>query len=88
MTMYRSIGRVFGGMSVAASLALSAVAFAQGEIAPPAAGQGAPAEMPQFEIPKVADISGDFTDAMKTPEAVKAAEEALKKTAKSYADAK
>jgi thiol-disulfide isomerase/thioredoxin len=39
-------------------------------------------------MPKAPDIAGAFTDAMKTPEAVKAAEEALKATAKAYREAK
>ncbi len=94
MTMYRSLARVFGGVSVATALALSASVFAQGEAVPPTTapaqngGQDGGDEMPQFELPKAPDIAGDFTDAMKTPEAIKAAEEALKKTAKAYVDAK
>ncbi|MFM7260950.1 MAG: TlpA family protein disulfide reductase, partial [bacterium] len=44
--------------------------------------------MPEIAMPKAPDIAGAFTDAMKTPEAVKAAEEALKNTAKAYREAK
>jgi peroxiredoxin len=82
MTISSSIARVL----LAAGLGLTTTAFAQD---PGAAPGGAPAqEMPAFELPKAPDISSDFTDALKTPEAVKAAEEALKKTAKAYRDAK
>jgi hypothetical protein len=78
MTMSLSLARV----ALAAGLCLAGNALAQ-DVAPGVGG-----EMPQIEMPKAPDIAKDFTDAMKTPEAVKAAEEALKKTAKAYRDAK
>ena len=56
------------------------------------AQDGAPAGevggAPQFEMPKAPDITKDFTDAMKSADAVKAGEEALKKVAKTYREAK
>ena len=71
--------------SIAAGLFAAIVAapsLAQDD-APPAAG-----EMPAFEMPAVPDIAADFTDAMKSPESIKAAEEALKATAGAYRSAK
>jgi thiol-disulfide isomerase/thioredoxin len=66
---------------VAGSLCVSALAQ-----------DGAPAGevggAPQFEMPKAPDITKDFTDAMKSADAVKAGEEALKKVAKTYREAK
>ena len=78
MTMSLTLARV----ALAAGLCLAGNALAQ-DGAPGVGG-----EMPQIEMPKAPDIAKDFTDAMKTPEAVKSAEEALKKTAKAYRDAK
>jgi hypothetical protein len=85
----RSLSRVV----VAASLlvaplaaSLSSTALAQDQA--PAAGQDAAGLMAEALMPKAPDIAGAFTDAMKTPEAIKAAEEAFKKTAKAYRDAK
>ncbi|MEY4116824.1 MAG: hypothetical protein RLZZ116_152 [Planctomycetota bacterium] len=84
-------------MSIAQSLArialLATIATCFGfspalaQDAPPADGQ-AGGEAPQFEFPKPPDIAKDFTDAMKTPEAIKAGEEALKNVAKTYREAK
>jgi thiol-disulfide isomerase/thioredoxin len=66
---------------VAGSLCVSALAQ-----------DGAPAGelggAPQFEMPKAPDIAKDFTEAMKSADAVKAGEEALKKVAKIYREAK
>lgn len=71
--------------SIAAGLfaaILAAPSLAQDD-APPAGG-----EMPAIQMPAVPDIATDFTDAMKSPEAIKAAEEALKATAAAYRGAK
>jgi len=92
MSTSSSLARI----ALVASLALGfsvPSAFAQNpQGAPPAdapAGDGqAGGEAPQFEFPKPADIAKDFTDTMKSPEAVKAGEEAMKKVAKAYRDAK
>jgi thiol-disulfide isomerase/thioredoxin len=76
----------FARASLAAGLVagfVAASALAQ-DGAPPMQEGGAP----QFEFPAAPDISKDFTDAMKTPESVKAAEEALKATAAAYRGAK
>jgi thiol-disulfide isomerase/thioredoxin len=75
----------FSSLALAAALAFTAGALAQQE-----APGAAPAEddAPKFEMPKAPDLAKDFTDAMKSPEAIKACEEALKKTAKTYREAK
>jgi len=64
---------------------LGASALAQGG-AP--AGELGAGGAPQFEMPKAPDIAKDFTDAMKSADAIKAGEEALKKVAKLYREAK
>jgi len=87
-------------MSIAQSLARIAsigllATIAMGFTVSPSFAQDAPAaggqsgdEAPQFEFPKPPDIAKDFTDAMKSPEAVKAGEDALKAVAKAYREAK
>jgi thiol-disulfide isomerase/thioredoxin len=70
---------------VAACAAASALAQ---DGAPPPPPMPAEGEMPKFEFPAAPDIAKDFTDAMKTPEAIKAAEEALKASAAAYRSAK
>jgi len=70
-----------------ARAAIVAGLFAALSAAPSLAQDGAPpmgGEMPAFEMPTPPDIAKDFTDAMKSPEAIKAAEEALKATAAAY----
>ena len=85
MTKSLALARIATTALLAAGLGITAGAFAQAD-----APAGAPAggEMPQFEMPKAPDIAKDFTDAMKTPEAIKAAEESLKKSAGVYRGAK
>ena len=76
----------FARASLAAGLMAACVAAsALAQDGAPPMPQG---EMPQFEFPAAPDIAKDFTDAMKTPESVKAAEEALKATAAAYRGAK
>ncbi|MFZ9915637.1 MAG: TlpA family protein disulfide reductase [Phycisphaerales bacterium] len=74
------------------SLACALLASGLGVAAPALAQDGAPAggqdEMPQFDMPKAPDIAGSFTDAMKSPEAIKAGEDALKKVAAAIRNAK
>ncbi|MFM7134970.1 MAG: TlpA family protein disulfide reductase [Planctomycetota bacterium] len=74
------------------SLACALLASGLGFAAPALAQDGAPTDgqdaMPQIEMPKAPDIAGSFTDAMKTPEAAKAGEEALKKVAAAIRGAK
>jgi thiol-disulfide isomerase/thioredoxin len=85
----RSLSRVVVAASLLvapAAASLSSTALAQDQA--PAAGQDPAGLMAEALMPKAPDIAGAFTDAMKTPEAIKAAEEALKKTAKAYRDAK
>ena len=95
MTMSLSHARVALAAGLVACGAFASTAFAQdgapaGGATPPAAAPTAPPEVepPQFEMPKAPEIGKDFTDAMKTPEAIKAGEELIKKVAKSYRDAK
>jgi len=82
----------FARTTLARTVLASAVLVAgtlAASIARPALAQEIPAgALPENLMPKAPDIAGAFTDAMKTPEAVKAAEEALKATAKAYREAK
>ncbi|MEY3143183.1 MAG: hypothetical protein RLY21_1676 [Planctomycetota bacterium] len=76
----------FARASLAAGLMAACVAAsALSQDGAPPMPEGA---APQFELPAAPDIAKDFTDAMKTPEAVKAAEDALKATAAAYRGAK
>jgi thiol-disulfide isomerase/thioredoxin len=65
--------------------ALCVSAFAQDGA--PVGGLGAEGA-PQFEMPKAPEIAKDFTDSMKSADAIKAGEEALKKIAMTYRQAK
>ena len=91
MSIAQSLARIASiGLlaTVATGFGLSP-AFAQDAPPAPGAADGqAGEEAPQIEFPKPPDIAKDFTDAMKTPEALKAGEEALKAVAKAYRDAK
>jgi len=82
MTISTSLARVI----LASGLAVTASSLAQ-DGAPPVApgGAGAP---PAFQMPEAPNITKDFDDAKKSPEAVKAGEEALAKVAKNYREAK
>ncbi|MEY2716521.1 MAG: hypothetical protein RIT24_2864, partial [Planctomycetota bacterium] len=83
-----SIAQSFARIALLATIATGfGFSPALAQDAPPADGQ-AGGEAPQFEFPKPPDIAKDFTDAMKTPEAIKAGEEALKNVAKTYREAK
>ena len=78
----------FARASLAAGLVAACVAasaLAQDGAPPPMPADG---EMPKFDFPAAPDIAKDFTDAMKTPEAIKSAEEALKASAAAYRAAK
>ena len=68
---------------------LACAALATGLLAAASSAQdGAPPEMPPIAMPAAPNLTKDFTDAMKTPEAVKAAEEAITRSAKAYREAK
>jgi thiol-disulfide isomerase/thioredoxin len=93
----QTLARVILAAGIAVTSAATGSVFAQDGVptAAPQVPQDAPAgdmlgadDMPQIEMPKPPDIAKDFTDAKKSPEAIKAAEEALKKTAQAYRDAK
>lgn len=88
MSIAQSLARIASIGLLATGFGLSS-AFAQDAPPAPGAADGqAAGEAPQIEFPKPPDIAKDFTDAMKTPEAIKAGEEALKAVAKSYREAK
>ena len=95
MTMSLTLARVALAAGLVVGSGFASTAFAQGGA--PAGGAtpqpqvpaGAPQdETPKFEMPSAPDIAKDFTDAMKTPESIKAAEASLMKSAKIYRDAK
>ncbi|MFM1821947.1 MAG: hypothetical protein RI967_213 [Planctomycetota bacterium] len=54
----------------------------------PATAQNEPPALPGMKLPEAPDIAAPFTDAMRTPDAVKAGEEALRAAAKAYREAK
>ena len=82
--MLKSLSFMRASLAAGVAACLAATALAQ-DGAPPPMPEG---EMPRFEMPAAPDIGKDFTDAMKTPEAIKAGEEALKATAAAYRGAK
>jgi thiol-disulfide isomerase/thioredoxin len=86
MSMSISFARATAATNVLA-FALVATALAQ-DTPPPIEVEPQGEAMPAFEFPKAPDLEKDFTADMKTPEAVKAAEEALKASAAAYRGAK
>ena len=94
--MSKSISKFMSKPAVRSTLVravLAAGVLAAGALVGPmsakAVAQDIPAgALPEIALPKAPDIAGAFTDAMKTPEAIKAGEEALKNTAKAYREAK
>ncbi len=88
MSIAQSLARI-ASIGLLATIATGfAVSPAFAQDTPPVPAGAPDGEPPQFEFPKPPDISKDFTDAMKTPEAIKAGEEALKAVAKAYREAK